>query len=119
VLYGPIEIRFDDVDLDAMPPEDTGVVGVYDLGSLTVTDTSAEAYSAYNSRLAPWDGASPPRPEECDDRLARLAQEKVRVIAGDIVCVQTGNEAVAAVTFTSMDPDEDAVLASVIVWSPP
>jgi hypothetical protein len=119
VLYGPNEIRFKSVDLDAVPPAQTGVIGTADLGTSSVTGSSVTFYSYYNSRIAPWDGASPPRPEDCDDRLARLPQEKVNAVAGSTVCVQSGEEAVAAVTLTSMDQEEDAVLASIVVWSGP
>ncbi len=119
VLYGPNEIRFSEVDFDAVPPEPTGVIGAYDLGTLEATDTTAEMFAAYNARLTPWGEATRPRPEDCDDRLARVAQEEVRVIVGDTLCIQTENEAVAAVTINAINQQDETVLASVIVWSPP
>jgi hypothetical protein len=120
VLYGPGEIRLGRADLDTVPPDATAGMNYMDIGAELVTGSSADMYSVpFGVRpIVAWEGAGPPTPEGCDDRLTRLPERSVTVGVGDTVCVRSdGGEVVAAATVAALEPDDGTVLVSVIVWS--
>lgn len=120
VLYGPGEIRLGRADLDTVPPDATAGMDYMDIGAESVTGSSASMYSVpFGVRpIVAWEGAGPPTPEGCDDRLTRLPERSVTVGVGDTVCVRSdGGEVVAAATVAALEPDDGTVLVSVIVWS--
>ena len=120
VLYGPGEIRLGRADLDTVPPDATAGMDYMDIGAESVTGSSASMYSVpFGVRpIVGWEGAGPPTPEGCDDRLTRLPERSVTVGVGDTVCVRSdGGEVVAAATVAALEPDDGTVLVSVIVWS--
>ncbi|MFC7546935.1 serine/threonine-protein kinase [Plantactinospora sp. GCM10030261] len=118
---GTITVTYRGMDIDQKPP-------VVAPEPKSDSDLQFGSYPNYSYRItgsdrpdyAKWEGQGSPTPTACRDLISTNGLSSVEIRPRDVVCVQTGEQRIAAVTITSAPKDISAgFTAKVTIWDMP